>query len=168
MATLESTDYARLIQFIATKVYQTLLNKTQVNKILFYVYGVYYASHEDPLFTDDTPKVWTYGPVFPRPNKKIVSCEKIEQRDFTKEKIEAFKADEPFLSRIVTIVGNMCNKSAYSLSQWSHEEGSPWYRTLYTKDKDTGKIISQKPWNTPIEKEYIKEYFSNPQNTIFG
>lgn len=168
MITLTSIDYARLIQFTATKMYHTLLNKTQVNKILFYVYGVYLANHPNPLFTDDTPKVWTYGPVFPKPNKKVVSCEKIEQSDFTKEQIEAFKTDKQFLSRIVTIVGNMCDKSAFFLSQWSHEEGSPWYRTLYIKDEETGKITGQKPWNTPVDLSYVKEYFSNPQNTIFG
>lgn len=167
MITLTSIDYARLIQFIATKMYHTLLNKTQVNKILFYVYGVYLVDHPEPLFKDDTPKVWTYGPVFPKPNKKVVSCEKIEQSNFTKEQIEAFKADKSFLSRIVTIVGNMHNISAFSLSQWSHVEGSPWYETLYQKNPD-GKVVSQKPWNTVIPIETIKEYFSNPQNTIFG
>lgn len=168
MNTLTSIDYAHLIQFTATKMYRVLLNKTQVNKILFYIYGVYLASHETPLFTDDTPKVWTYGPVFPRSNKKIVSCEKIERNRFTEEQIEAFQSDKAFLSRIVNIVGNMCNKSAFSLSQWSHEEGSPWYRTLYIKDEITGKITGQKPWNTPVNLDYIKEYFSNSKNTVFG
>lgn len=167
MITLSSIDYARLIQFTAMKMYKTLLNKTQVNKILFYIYGVYLASHDAPLFLDDTPKIWTYGPVFPRPNKKIVSCEKIEQSYFTKEQIEAFKKDSDFLSRIVNIVGNMCDKSAISLTRWSHDEGSPWYETLYKKDEN-GKIVSQMPWNTTIPTEVIKQYFSNPQNAIFG
>lgn len=167
MVTLTSIDYAHLIQFIATKMYHILLNKTQVNKILFYVYGVYLTNHEEPLFKDDTPKVWTYGPVFPRPNKKVVSCEKIVREDFTQDQINAFQEDKAFLSRIVTIVGNMCNKSAFELSQWSHEEGSPWYTTLYEKDSDN-KIVNQKPWNTPISDDTIKEYFSNPRNAIFG
>lgn len=41
MVTLTSIDYARLIQFVAANIYHTLLNKTQVNKILFYIYGAY-------------------------------------------------------------------------------------------------------------------------------
>ena len=167
MITLTSIDYARLIQFIATKMYHTLLNKTQVNKILFYVYGVYLAEHDKALFKDDTPKVWTYGPVFPRPNKKVVSCEKIVREDFSQEQIEAFQKDKSFLSRIVSIVGKMCHKSAFELSQWSHEEGSPWYNTLYIKGKD-GKVTSQQPWNTTINADTIKKYFSIPQNVIFG
>ena len=131
------------------------------------MYGVYLAEHNKALFEDDTPKVWTYGPVFPRPNKKVVSCEKIVREDFTKEQIEAFQKDKSFLSRIVSIVGKMCHKSAFELSQWSHEEGSPWYTTLYEKNSDD-KIINQKPWNTPISDNTIKEYFSKAQNAIFG
>lgn len=167
MVKLTSIDYARLIQFIATKMYHVLLNKTQVNKILFYIYGVYLVDHKGPLFDDDTAKVWIYGPVFPRPNKKVVSCEKIVRENFTQEQIEAFQKNNVFLSRIVTIVGNMCNKSAFDLSQWSHKEDSPWYQTLYIKD-DNGKITSQTPWNTQIPLETIKNYFSKPQNAIFG
>jgi uncharacterized phage-associated protein len=167
MSALTSIDYARLIQFIATKMYHTLLNKTQVNKILFYVYGAYLAEKSKRLFDDDSPRVWTYGPVFPKPNKKVISCEKIGQGSFTQEQIATFKSDSNFLSRIVRIVGNMCDKSAYSLSSWSHEEGSPWYETLYIKDSD-GKITSQNPWNTLISDDVIKRYFENSQNLIFG
>lgn len=167
MATLTSIDYARLIQFTAAKVYKTLLNKTQVNKILFYIYGVYLAEYGVPPFADDTPKVWVYGPVFPRPNKKVISCEMVGRDEFSQEKIDAFQKNAAFLSRIVSIVGKMRDIPAISLTRWSHEEGSPWDATLYKRD-DNGKVIRQNPWNTPIQQECIKEYFSNPQNQIFG
>lgn len=167
MTTLTSIDYARLIQFTARKMYRTLLNKTQVNKILFYIYGVYLASHDKLLFADDTPKVWVYGPVFPRPNKRITSCEEIGVDSFSQEQIEAFKSDSDFLSRIVKIVGRMKDIQAIDLTRWSHEEGSPWYTTLYEKDSK-GKIVGQKPWSTEIPMDSIKAYFSNPQNAIFG
>ena len=68
---LKSTDYARLIQYAAQKLHMVRLNKTQINKILFYVYGVYYAETDRLLFEDDSPKAWPYGPVFPIVNKKI-------------------------------------------------------------------------------------------------
>lgn len=164
---LTSIDYARLIQFTARRVYMTLLNKTQVNKILFYVYGAYLAQYGKPLFSDDTPKVWTYGPVFPRPNKKVVTGEEVSAEWFTKEQIQAFRANPEFLSRIVKIVGKMKDIQAIDLTRWSHEEGSPWYTALYVKD-DGGKITGQKPWNTEIPQESIKRYFSNKQNLIFG
>lgn len=167
MIDLTSIDYARLVQFIATKMYHTLLNKTQVNKILFYIYGVYLAEYGVPPFKDDTPKVWVYGPVFPRPNKKIVSCEMVKQDSFTTEQIDSFQSNSKFLSRMIKIVEKMKDISAISLTRWSHEEGSPWDTTLYERDKD-GKVIRQSQWNTPIPQDCIKEYFSNPQNQVFG
>ncbi len=165
MVTLTSVDYARLVQFVATNIYHTLLNKTQVNKILFYIYGAYLADNRKPLFNDDTPKAWTYGPVFPIPNKKVVSCEMIDNKFFSQDKIEAFQKDQKTLDLIVDIVGNMCNKTAYALTQWSHIEGSPWYNTIYKKID--GVITEQKPWNTVIDNSLIEQYFSDPQNRVF-
>ena len=71
METLTSLDYAKLIQFAAVRNHMTLLNRTQINKILFYVYGVYLAEVGEPLFNDDTPKAWPYGPVVPIVNNKL-------------------------------------------------------------------------------------------------
>lgn len=165
MVTLTSIDYARLIQLTATNMYHTLLNKTQVNKILFYIYGAYLADNKKPPFTDDTPKAWTYGPVFPISNKTVVSCEMVTKDFFTQEKINAFQKDKKTLNLVIEVVGNMCNKTAYSLTQWSHTEGSPWYNTIYIKDK--GVIVKQEPWNTKIEDSLIMTYFSDSKNRIF-
>lgn len=92
METLTSLDYAKLIQFAAAKLYRVLLNKTQINKILFYVYGKYLAEKGEVLFTDDTPKAWPYGPVFPIVNKKIDTEEVVS--GFSEEKIMAYKENE--------------------------------------------------------------------------
>ena len=86
---LTSIDYARLIQYAAQKLHLATLGKTQINKILFYVYGVYLARKGEPLFKDDTPKAWTYGPVFPIQNKKVDAYEEI--RSFPDEKIKAYQ-----------------------------------------------------------------------------
>ncbi len=162
---LTSIDYARLIQYAAQKQHMVLLNKTQINKILFYVYGVYLAMEGKPLFDDDTPKAWTYGPVFPRPNKAVDINEII--KSFPKEQIDAFKENDKALNLVVDAVNHMYDKSAMSLTQWSHRENSPWYDTIYKKNEN-GEIVSQKPWNTRIEDSLIKNYFTNPQNRIFG
>lgn len=63
MEALTSVDYANLIRYIAQQRYSQILNKTQVNKILFYVYGKYLAMLGEKLFTDDSPMAWPYGPV---------------------------------------------------------------------------------------------------------
>lgn len=163
---LTSLDYARLVQFIALKMHSTLLNKTQVNKILFYIYGAYLADTGQQLFSDDTPKAWTYGPVFPISNKRIRQHETVWRDAFADEKVEAFKSDRKAMNIAMKAVASMCHKSAVYLSDWSHQEGSPWYNTIYRKDK-SGNIIGQNPWNTPISADEISRYFSYPQNRVF-
>lgn len=129
------------------------------------MYGVYLAENQLPLFMDDTPKAWTYGPVFPRPNKSVDINEVI--KSFPADKVKAYKANKKALDLVVKVVDRMYDKSAMSLTQWSHVENSPWYNTVYQKDRD-GNIIKQRPWNTRIEDSLIKDYFSKPENRIFG
>lgn len=161
---LTSTDWARLIQYAGLRLHRVLLNKTQINKILFYVYGVYLAQKGTPLFDDDTPKAWTYGPVFPIPNKRIDTNEEI--RSFPKDKVDAYRANPDAMNLVITAVNNMYNVSAVALTKWSHEDGSPWDRTVYVKSD--GKVVEQKPWNTRIDDSLIREYFSGRENRIFG
>lgn len=142
-----------------------MLGKTQVNKILFYVYGVYLAMKDEKLFEDDTPKAWTYGPVFPIPNKKVGAYEEI--RFFPEEKIKEYRSNPDAMQLVINAVNRMYNISAVALTRWSHQEGSPWYETVYVKNKE-GEIIEQRPWNTRIEDKLIKEYFSKRENRIFG
>lgn len=162
---LNSVDYARLIQSAAQKFHSVSLNKTQINKVLFYVYGVYLAEKGKPLFKDDTPKAWTYGPVFPIPNKRVDIHEIIN--GFPIEKVKAFKDNKDVLQLVIRAVEKMHNISALSLTKWSHIEGSPWYDTLYVKNED-GKVIEQRPWGIRISDDLIKAYFSKPENRIFG
>lgn len=154
-AKLSSIDYAELIRFAAYKYYKTLLNRTQINKILFYVYGVYLAKTDNCLFEDDSPKAWPYGPVFPIVNKKIdvenIPC------GFTKEKVELFQADKEAMNIVLDAVKKYHGWTAYRLTEWSHEPDSPWYATLFEGGK-------QAKWNTEITKEKIKPYFKKLEN----
>lgn len=160
---LTSIDYARLIQYAAQKLHMARLNKTQINKILFYVYGVYYAETKKLLFEDDSPKAWPYGPVFPIVNKKINPDEII--KTFPNDVLSEFNKHPKALELVKSAVDLMHSMSAVSLTQWSHKENSPWYNTLYIKN-EKGDIIEQSKWNTPISTDSIKEYFSNPANRI--
>ena len=159
---LTSLDFARLIQFAAQKFYKMLLNKTQINKILFYVYGVYLAETDGKcLFKDDTPKAWPFGPVFPKVYKRIDTDEIVN--GFPSEIVDAFQSDQKALSVIENAVKSMHDMSAYDLTKWSHKEGSPWYKTIYNVNED-GDVISQNPWNSRIEDNVIKDYFSKAEN----
>lgn len=150
MDRLTSIDYARLIQYVAQNFHRQMLNMTQVNKILFAVYGKYLAVTGEPLFIDDKPKAWPYGPVFPIANKRIDISEVVI---FTPDKIELFKENRKAQEIVVEMVSRMYNKSAKTLTDWSHEYGSPWYRTIYREDG------SHADWNTEIDPSLIEQYF---------
>lgn len=152
MDALTSIDYARLIQYVAQNFHRQMLNKTQVNKILFAVYGKYLAKTGTPLFIDDTPRAWPYGPVFPVVNKRIDVSEIIR---FTPDRVNLFKQNRTAQEIVVEMVRKMYNQSAQSLTAQSHQYGTPWYRTVYLEDG------SHAPWNTQIPPAYIKEYFHN-------
>lgn len=76
------------------------------------------------------------------------------------EMADRYSENMKALNLVVNAVNAMYDKTAIALTRWSHQEGSPWYRTLY---KEQGK---QAPWNTDIDDEVIKEYFKDPHNRI--
>lgn len=84
---ITSLDCAKLLQNIAWVYYKRILNKTQIHKILFFAYGIYLARYDKKLFTDDTPKAWPFGPVFPKVNRSI---NYMATYTFTEEKKHAF------------------------------------------------------------------------------
>lgn len=155
---LTSLDYADLISWIAYKKYGILLNKTQMNKLLFMCYGMYLAaSGGRVLFEDDSPKAWPFGPVFPRVNKRFNP--EVIPTPFSAEKQENFKANKMALQLVDRVVEKYHGYSAYTLSEWSHKEGGPWHTTIYGKDGEKKAV----KWNQPIENDLIKEYFT-PRN----
>jgi uncharacterized phage-associated protein len=153
MNTLTSLDFSDIINLIAFNRHGVLLNKTQMQKLLFMCYGFYLASTNKLLFEDDTPKAWPFGPVFPRVNKRFVPG-KICPISADKKIIIA--KDQTAMKTILNVVDKYHNTSASALSQWSHQENGPWYQTIYGKD---GKNTSIK-WNQVIDNDIIKTYFA--------
>lgn len=152
---LKSTDYAKLIQFAAYHFHNTALNRTQINKILFFVYGKYLAETGTVLFDDDEPRAWPFGPVFPKVNKRIDVND--IPRGFSNEKNILYKSNMKALGIVRNSVDLLYNKSAYELTKWSHRPDSPWYETLFPIGQE------RLPWNTEIKRELIESYFkANP------
>lgn len=152
---LKSTDYAKLIQFAAYHFHKTALNRTQINKILFFVYGKYLAETGELLFEDDKPKAWPFGPVFPIVNKRI-DVDDIP-RGFSDEKNNLYKKNIKALGIVRNAVDLLHDKTAYELTKWSHKSDSPWYETLFPVNQE------RLPWNTEIKRELIESYFkANP------
>ena len=156
---LKSTDYALLIQYVAQRRHLKTLSRTQINKILFYVYGVYMAKHGNRLFSDDQPRAWPYGPVFPKVYKWALTLPD-ELVKIPTDLADEFSQNKSALEIVIKAVDAMCKMPAIALTRWSHQEGSPWYRTLYDNQEEG----EQAPWNTPIKDELIKSYFSEPKN----
>lgn len=153
MSTLNSIDYSDLISWTAYHKYGVLLNKTQMQKLLFMCYGWYIAATGKPLFTDDTPKAWPFGPVFPRVNKRFIPG--VPPKGFSEEKKREFLNDHTSMGIVIKIVEKYHNVSAHDLSEWSHQEGGPWHQTIYGKDEKNTSI----KWNQIISDEIIKDYF---------
>lgn len=149
---LTSIDYAEFMRLVAYKYYKILLNKTQINKLLFIVYGNFLSKQNHKLFNDDTPKAWPYGPVFPIVNKKI----DIERTPspLPEEKVKLFMQNTKALDIIIEVVEKYHNCSAFKLTSWSHQKNSPWYDTLF-KDGEENNI----KWNKEISDDLIKDYF---------
>lgn len=145
MQRYDSVTVAQLLRAEAYKV-NLNLNITQVQKLLYILYG-YYLS-KDIVIIDEQPKAWPYGPVFPRTRNKV---------DFN----SVIFPDDPSLSEViknsdlVTNVDKIIEKfgrvSASKLSDWSHKKDSPWSKTVEQNGSN---------WNTVIDDEDIKEYFS--------
>ena len=147
---LSSLEYTKLIAWIAAFKHRVILNKTQMQKLLFMCYGQALATENKPLFDDDTPKAWPFGPVFPRSYKHY---EEIMPSDLSPEEKDRFAQDIPILQMIARTVSQYCHVSATRLSDWSHSKGSPWWNTVFAPEGSA--------WNREISLDLIKSYFQN-------
>lgn len=147
---LTSLDYMRLIAWIAAFKHKVILNKTQMQKMLFMCYGQALAMGSRRLFTDDTPKAWPFGPVFPISYKRY---EEIMPTDLSAEEKTRFAQNIPILQMIARTVSDYCHISATRLSDWSHSKGSPWWKTVFAPQGSA--------WNREISDDLIQSYFQN-------
>lgn len=147
---ITSIHYMRLIAWLSYFRNGVVLNKTQMQKILYICYGVGLA-HDvaNPIFTDDRPKAWPFGPVFPVTYKKYVEA---FPSQLTQAEKVFFTQNVANLNEIDVIVKKYCHYSSARLSMWSHEKDGPWAATVYSETDGT-------KWNRPIDLNAIAEYF---------
>jgi hypothetical protein len=101
MKELTSLDYCKLIAWLIYHKYNVILNKIQMQNILFICYEQYLVSHNSPLFNDDVPKECLFGHVFPRSYKRY-SYRVIEE--LTVSEKERFLKDKDTLRMITRVV----------------------------------------------------------------
>lgn len=147
---LNSFEYVKLIAWIAYFKHRVILNKTQMQKLLFMCYGQSLAMEGRPHFDDDTPKAWPFGPVFPRSYKRY---EEVAPSNLTDEEKSRYAENLDILRMIARTVANYCHISATRLSDWSHEKDGPWWKTVFREDGSA--------WNREIPQEVIREYFQS-------
>ena len=115
------------------------INITKLQKLLYIVYGIYLIACKQRL-TEEHPRAWPYGSVFP-----VARCEFLD------------KMYRP-LSDSMSLVTDCCNDSdvrsivdfvldsfgkwtAGQLTEWSHQPGSPWEKTTRRKCFRWGEAI---------------------------
>ena len=119
-------------------------NNTKIQKLLYCCYGVMLA-WKNARICDEYPRLWPYGPVFPKVFNYIH-----KYGDIANFSTDISKVSTPENKEVIESVLNAFGKyDATSLSSWSHTEGSPWDRA---KQENAN-------WNSFIPDEYIKDYF---------
>ncbi len=119
-------------------------NNTKIQKLLYCVYGVLLAWKKKRI-CDEYPRLWPYGPVFPKVFRYIDSGCDITA--FSTNFAELASDEEKQAVRCV--LQKFGKFSAVALSDWSHNPVSPWSRA---KNQGAG-------WNSFLPDEYIADYF---------
>ena len=129
-----------------------VMNMTKLQKLLYIVYGVY-LTIADKRLTNESPKAWPYGPVFPTVRKNLLNIDFYDY-DFSTEKDAECKtiSNDEELKDIMRIVLNKFGLwDSDQLVNWTHIINSPWDRTQNSPGFK---------WNDIIPDAYTEEYFS--------
>ena len=132
------------------------INITKLQKLLYISYGVYLAVKNERL-TDESPKAWPYGPVFPTTREKLLKINLSTYDILQDEDCKEICKDKEIQELVASVLKTFGHWSAGQLTEWSHSNGSPWDLTTRSENFK---------WNQPIDDEYIKFYFSKilPKN----
>ena len=97
------------------------INRTQSQKLLYCCYGIIMAQFDERL-TDEHPRCWPYGPVFPRTFTAIKKGELTVgiAQEFAKE------CSPQVLEYIDRTIRTFWNYNATQLCKWTKLKGSPW------------------------------------------
>lgn len=148
-ANLKTYDSVTAAKYLMALAFEKgiVLNVTKVQKMLFIAYGYFLSKYNHVLLTE-APRAWPYGPVFPKTRKEIDFGKVIRVED--DPDLKEIAQDETVTEAFERIVDKYSKYSATQLSDWSHMEGSPWYKTTQLRDFD---------WNRSIPNQFIKDYF---------
>ena len=148
----KSTTVAKYLLFRAFED-RIVINMTKLQKLLYIAYGTYLAITDERL-TNESPRAWPYGPVFPTVRNKLLKID-FDDYDFLAERDSECKsilADDEMKSLMIMVLHRFGMMSAGQLIEWTHIADSAWDRTQRAPGFK---------WNDIIPDVYIKDYFKN-------
>ena len=143
-----SEDVARLIAATLND-RKIMINITKIQKLLYIVYGTWLRVYKNRLLNEH-PQAWPYGPVFPTSRNKLIKSSTAVE-DITMNLVpEDVRNDATLKATIDFVIDHFKNWNATQLSEWSHQVGSPWDKTV----KKDGFV-----WGDQILDSDIYEFF---------
>ena len=134
------------------------LTLIHLNKLPYIAHGFSLALTDRPL-SNEEPEAWPYGPVFKsifnkfKPLGDVIKKEIIENDPVLGENHKSFSELE--IKIIKKVFTNYKEKCGWTLSDLTHQKGSPWYQVWHKNKQKSGHVISNK-----IIKEYYKNLLS--------
>ena len=150
----KSPDVALLLMSRASEK-KIVMNHTKVQKFMFILYTLYLTTQGQRL-TDESPKAWPYGPVFPIARTKLkkwgVDLESFSIDDYIDRLSDkGIMSDETLREMCDGVLSSgFGSMTTNQLVSWTHTPGAPWDTTT----KKTGF-----KWNDAISDELIKSYY---------
>ncbi len=143
-------DVARIFEYLGLQSEGVPIEKTRLNKLLYFAQGHAFNDLNRELFTNQID-AWDHGPVvavvYTGFNKIVENAKK--------KGISGVKVSPDEMDVILDVWDQYRGYSASELVSKTHEKGTPWAETYKPHEK-----------NTHIPKELIKQYFERPGNQL--
>lgn len=141
---------ARVFEYLGLQTEGKPVEKTRLNKLLYFAQGHAFAALDRPLFINQID-AWDHGPVVAvvySGFNKIVQ----QARD---EGLSSLQLSPEEMDVIMDVWAQYHHFSANELVNLTHQPGSPWSETYDPNVK-----------NAHISLEKIKSYFAQPENRL--
>lgn len=154
----------------------------KLQKLMYYAHGwhlgLYAVTEQESLvpLVNEEPQAWGYGPVFPStyqefkdfgasPIKRyagVVAADLRVVEPVFEDEREASEIDVEFARAVVQKIWERYgNYTAMTLSEMTHEKGTPWYQVRAKARKKYGKTI---PRGMNIPHLLIRDWFRSRMN----
>ena len=147
---VSAKSVARVFEYLSLQSDGTPIEKTRLNKLLYYAQGHAFTELGHALFSNEID-AWDHGPVvavvYTGFDKIVEKAKKVGISDIS------LSPDE--LDVIMEVWDFYRGYTATELVALTHEEGTPWSDTYKPKVK-----------NSHIPLELMKQYFTRPENSL--